>query len=178
MPPARVQELVAQMKAWYESHSMLQKELAAQLGVSPTGLCQIFAGVNQPSASTTLEMLEFLDDKNMTTTIPKTLTDAREQLEEAHKEINGLNAEVARLKLGAPVIPTKTAPIPTAPPPRVAVKTTTPTGTRNTGMIFNKPTGELSKIDALRVRLNEAKDDQTRTALYKEIKAFEAEQRI
>ena len=62
MPPAQVRELVAEMKAWYETHDMLQRDLAAQLGVSPTGLCQILAGVNQPSASTALAMIQFLEE--------------------------------------------------------------------------------------------------------------------
>ena len=52
MPPAEVRELVAEMKAWYETHDMLQRDLAAQLWVSPTGLCQIFAGKNLPAAAT------------------------------------------------------------------------------------------------------------------------------
>ena len=52
MPLAQVRELVAEMKAWYETHDMLQRDLAAELWVSPTGLCQIFAGKNLPSAAT------------------------------------------------------------------------------------------------------------------------------
>ena len=59
MPPAQVRELVAEMKAWYETHDMLQRDLAAQLGVSPTGLCQIFAGKNLPSAATAFQQRSF-----------------------------------------------------------------------------------------------------------------------
>src|ERR1700676_2478348 len=96
MPPAQVQELVAQVKAWYETHEMLQRDLAAKLGVSPTGLCQIFAGINQPSAATALAMIRFLEEQNKKKNYPpppttprkaasnpgpKTLTEAKERIE-------------------------------------------------------------------------------------------------
>jgi DNA-binding XRE family transcriptional regulator len=105
MPPAQVQELVAEVKAWYEAHEMLQRDLAAKLGVSPTGLCQIFAGVNQPSAATALAMIRFLEEnKTMKTDYidpratprptagnpgPKTLTEARDRIADLEAQLRG-----------------------------------------------------------------------------------------
>jgi DNA-binding XRE family transcriptional regulator len=121
MPPAQVQELVAQVKAWYETHEILQRDLAAKLGVSPTGLCQIFAGINKPSASTALAMIRFLEEqKTMKTNYldprttprqaagnpgPKTLTEARERIET-------LEAQLVQLRGAAPK-PILTVPAPT-----------------------------------------------------------------
>jgi DNA-binding XRE family transcriptional regulator len=124
MPPAQVQELVAQVKEWYETHEMLQRDLAEKLGVSPTGLCQIFAGVNNPSASTALAMIRFLEENNMKTNYldprttprqaagnpgqPKTLTEARERIEV-------LEAQLLQLRGAAPK-PALTVPPPTVKP--------------------------------------------------------------
>jgi DNA-binding XRE family transcriptional regulator len=106
MPPAQVQELVAEVKAWYETHDMLQRDLAEKLGVSPTGLSQIFSGANRPSASTALAMIRFLEEqKNMKTTTfidpratprqaannpgPKTLTEARDRIADLEAQLRG-----------------------------------------------------------------------------------------
>ena len=125
MPPAQVQELVSATKLWYETHDMLQRDLAAKLGVSPTGLCQIFAGINQPSAATALAMIRFLEEsKTMKTTYldpratprqaasnpgqPKTLTEAKEMLA-------ARDAELAALRHGAAPLPAKPASVGAAP---------------------------------------------------------------
>jgi DNA-binding XRE family transcriptional regulator len=137
MPPAQVQELVAQVKAWYETHEMLQRDLATKLGVSPTGLCQIFAGINQPSASTALAMIRFLEEqKNMKTATfidpratprptasdlvrPKTLSAAIDRIEV-------LEAQLKAAAVASPAKPGATAP---TPKPKLADSPTFPTVT-------------------------------------------------
>jgi DNA-binding XRE family transcriptional regulator len=144
MPPAQVQELVAEIKAWYETHKhdTRQRDLAEKLGVSPTGLCQIFAGKNAPSASTALAMIRFLEENNMKTTYldpratprqaasnperPRTLSVAIDALDEANSTISNLRSEIAQLK-GVPVaaLPVKIVLPPTSPgQPRAAAPTT------------------------------------------------------
>jgi DNA-binding XRE family transcriptional regulator len=109
MPPAQVQELVAEVKAWYETHKhdTRQRDLAEKLGVSATGLCQIFAGINQPSASTALAMIQFLEENKSMKSIrvdppkfpkpstrdssdPLTLASAKEMLAARDAEIAAL----------------------------------------------------------------------------------------
>jgi len=124
MPPAQVQELVSQVKSWYETHDMLQRDLAAKLGVSPTGLCQIFAGKNVPSASTALAMIRFLEEnQNMKTDYidprttprptagipgPKTLTEARDRIADLEAQLLLLRGSATAPK-AASTVPTPTA---------------------------------------------------------------------
>jgi DNA-binding XRE family transcriptional regulator len=120
MPPAQVQELVAQVKAWYETHEMLQRDLAAKLGVSPTGLSNIFSGANQPSAATALAMIQFLEEnQNMKSirvdppkfpkpstrdpSVPLTLASAKEMLAARDAEIAALRRAAA--SPGKPLVP-------------------------------------------------------------------------
>jgi transcriptional regulator with XRE-family HTH domain len=111
MPPAQVQELVSQVKAWYEANQMLQRDLAAKLGVSPTGLCQIFAGVNQPSAATTLKMIQFLEqNKSMKTNYldpratprPTASDDRPKTLGSAIEKIDSLQMRIKQLEQAQP----------------------------------------------------------------------------
>jgi DNA-binding XRE family transcriptional regulator len=119
--------------------NMRQRDLAEALGVSPTGLCQIFAGVNQPSASTALAMIRFLEEqKNMKTTTfidprtkprptasnpgSKTLTEARDRIAVLEAQLRGSGTAP---KPAAPASPTaKAQPVgdpgadPTYPPTR------------------------------------------------------------
>jgi hypothetical protein len=128
MPPAQVQELVSQVKAWYEAnkHNTRQRDLAEALGVSPTGLCNIFTGANQPSASTTLAMIQFLEETKTMKPInfldprttprqaagnpgqPKTLTEARERIEALEAQLLQLGGSVPKPALTVPTPAAKT----------------------------------------------------------------------
>lgn len=157
MPPAQVQELVAEVKAWYETHEMLQRDLAAKLGVSPTGLCQIFAGINKPSASTTLAMIRFLEEnQSMNTNYvdprttprqaagnagPKTLTEARERIET-------LEAQLVQLR-GVATAPQTVSigPTPTAKPAITTPATPqTPAPIKTGNMVENRRPAEKAPV--------------------------------
>jgi DNA-binding XRE family transcriptional regulator len=193
MPPAQVQELVAETKAWYEAHKhdTRQRDLAEKLGVSPTGLCQIFAGKNAPSASTALAMIRFLEENNMKTTTyldpratprqaagnpgPKTLTEARDLISELQLQILELKAAAvtppAKPALGAP-----TTPLPVAMPTTPAAATPTAWEkeierarlARMEGL-SNKPLAQQT-VRELQVALNNAKPEDQAT-IYLELKS-------
>jgi hypothetical protein len=182
MPPERSKQLVYELDAWYRSHTVRQKDLAAALELSPQGLNEILALRNRPSGETALRIVEFLKSKNMTTDKPKTLTAALDQIE-------ALTAELAQLKAGKATTPTGTVQMPPAvtatlpiapkPPAPLPVAPPAATNSRGTEMVFNPgpPLSEMTEIDRLRVELNAEKDQTKRQVLYRKIKAAEAERR-
>jgi transcriptional regulator with XRE-family HTH domain len=118
------QKYVADLKRWYESHGMAQKDLAAAVGMSPQGLADLFSNRNQPTGAQAVAILEFLQSQNMSVItnrpVPKTLLEAKEQLEALNQQRQALEARLAEHKrLGH--VP-KTAmqvdalPTPTSPP--------------------------------------------------------------
>ena len=85
MAPGKTDQLVKQLRQWYETHAMPQKALALTLGFTPQGLSEIFAGRNRPTGEQTLRMLEFLNEnmKSETIALPnlRTVRDDDEHLD-------------------------------------------------------------------------------------------------
>ena len=65
MASGKTDQLVKQLRQWYESHSMPQKDLAATLDLSPQQLAEIFGGRNRPTGPQVLEIIAFLNNENM-----------------------------------------------------------------------------------------------------------------
>ena len=103
MPPERSKQLVDEIRAFYATGTMRQKDLAAALVLSPQALNEILAGRNQPNSETTLRMLEFLQtmkpqlvDPRATPRAstrdpnePKTLQQAKEMIEALRAQLKG-----------------------------------------------------------------------------------------
>ena len=171
MPPAKeVEELVAEVKSWYEAnrHNTLQRDLAAKLGVSPTGLCQIFAGKNQPSASTTLAMIQLLQESNIMKTLtdpprtppttsrdnePKTLLAAKERIAELTTQLKaqtpgattGVNSRSPAAKATQPQSPRSQSRL-------EELRAQSATAPRGTGMVFRSSAANRTKSGSINGR--------------------------
>jgi transcriptional regulator with XRE-family HTH domain len=192
MPPERTKVLVYELDAWYRSHNMRQKDLACELGLSPQQLSEILAMRNNPTGEQILIIQDFLKDNPMSSeqrvfepkpdrpprvdnpNQPRTLGAAQER-------IDTLNAELARLKSGAPTLPIGNIPAPAAAIPKPAPRTATaPPATamereieraraaRMEGL-SNKPLAQQT-VRELQAALNNAKPED-RAAIYSELKS-------
>ena len=63
MSPARTRRLIAEVEAWRKANGILQKDLAASLGISPQQLNNIVKGRTDPTGEQTLQLLEMIRTK-------------------------------------------------------------------------------------------------------------------
>jgi hypothetical protein len=101
MSTDRTAQLVYELDAFYRSHTMRQKDLAAELGLSAQALSEILSLRNRPNSETVLRVIEFLEKENMPTTtrpVPKTLAEARDQLRDLDQQQKSLEERLAEHK--------------------------------------------------------------------------------
>jgi hypothetical protein len=180
MPPERSRQLVFELDAWYRSNRMLQKDLAATIGVTPQGLSEILSLRSKPSGETVLRIVEFLKENMSTGESIKTLSNALDRIAADREKIETLTAQLKAKATTLPPAPVQ-KPLATVTPP-IAPKPATPPSTaaagpvdpRGIGMHFNSgpPLTELSPIDRLRVQLNGEKNQKKRHTLYRQIKSL------
>jgi DNA-binding transcriptional regulator YiaG len=63
MSPETTSKLIADLKAWRDTHRVKQVELASMLGVSPQAVTEWFKGRSHPSGKLVLVILELLKRK-------------------------------------------------------------------------------------------------------------------
>jgi len=125
MPPERTKQLVYELDAWYRSHTMRQKDLANELGLSAQQLAEILALRNRPTGEQALQIAEFLETENMSTTKTPHPTirhdpDKPKSLDEARARIGALNEQLRELRSGTPTISSAATPVQTLPKPQAA----------------------------------------------------------
>jgi DNA-binding XRE family transcriptional regulator len=129
MPPERSRQLVDEIRAFYATGTMRQKDLAAALGLSPQSLNEILSGRNNPNSETTLRMLEFLQTMKPQLVdppaMPRVSTRDPNEPKTLHEAKGMIEALRAQLKGGAVALPVKIV-LPPATPgqPRAAASTT------------------------------------------------------
>jgi transcriptional regulator with XRE-family HTH domain len=106
MQSVRTAALIARLKQNLVETETSQVALAKELGLSPQNLSLILRGINNPNAETTLaieeRLLKFLQShESMTTTkrpVPKSLAEAKEQLEALNQQQQALESRIAEHK--------------------------------------------------------------------------------
>jgi hypothetical protein len=171
-----------------------EANLAAQLGdvLTSQGITEIFGERANPTSEQTLAILEYLkkDMSPQTVCEPskvRTLTEPRETIELQNSTIADLSAEISRLKLGTPTIPTRaTTPTPTAPPASKSPTASVPTAWERevarahkarTAGLSNKPLAEQT-VAELRAALNAATDPAKVNEIYNYLKRAERAARL
>jgi hypothetical protein len=119
------EQTIKNLRAWYESHDIRHKDLAASLSLSPQQLAELFAFRNRPTGIQICRIQEFLNERTMNSirvdppnfpkpstrdpSVPLTLSSAKEMLAARDAELAALRAAIA-----SPAKPGATAPTPGA----------------------------------------------------------------
>jgi hypothetical protein len=125
------QKCVIDLKHWYASHDMAQKDLAAAVGMTPQGLADLFSNRNQPTGAQAVAILKFLQSQNMSVITerrtPKTLAEAKEQLEALEQASAAMQARLDAHIAAGHVPKTSSAPItlPTTSAPATGIQAPT-----------------------------------------------------
>jgi transcriptional regulator with XRE-family HTH domain len=92
----RTEGLVKALRVWYDGHDILQKDLAALLGLSPQGLAEVFAGRNKPTGEQALQMVEILKDESKVPIRPKEQPDWLPQPTDSQSSASRFRATITK----------------------------------------------------------------------------------
>jgi transcriptional regulator with XRE-family HTH domain len=186
MPTDRTKQLVYELDAWYRGHTLRQKDLAAELGLTAQALSEILSLRNRPNSETALRIIEFLSQTMKTELVdpptfpaestrnpnePKTLHEAKEMIADLRAQLKSAPpASTTKLAVTAPKAAT---PAPSSPWEQEIARA----HAAATADLSSRPLGEQT-VAQLRSALNAEQDPAKRTEIYRHLSQRKLDSRL